>query len=85
MQKPPKKTDYEELGKLIETVYETGYMNRGRLLRMNFLKGIAVGVGSVVGATIVISLLLWILSLLNFGPFRPIIENIQDTVEQAQL
>jgi hypothetical protein len=80
--KKTKKIDYEELGKMIETVYETAYVSRGRMMRMSFLKGVAAGVGSVVGATLVISLAVWILSQLNFLPG---VEDIQEIIEKSQV
>ncbi len=60
--------EYERLGKLLVSIYETGYIGRKELFRVTFLKGIITGFGSVVGATIVIALLLWIISLLDRTP-----------------
>ena len=39
------------------------------ILTKNFLGGLAWGLGSVIGATLVVTLLVWILSSLNFIPF----------------
>jgi len=39
-----------------------------RLLGMQFLKGVAFGLGSVLGATVVVSLLVYSLSQINFIP-----------------
>lgn len=80
MTKKVKTTDYEALGRLIEGVYELGYANKGRMLRLSFIKGVAVGVGGVIGATVVVSLLLWLLSILNYVPF---IDDISRNVEQS--
>ena len=79
-----KKPNYEELGKMIEAVYETAYINRRRMYKMSFFKGVAGGVGGVVGATVVIAVLAWTLSLLDFGPFKPVVNNIQNTIEQSK-
>lgn len=76
-----KPVQYERLGRLIESVFIHGYANRKRLLWMTFAKGIVNGVGSVIGATIVIGLLLWTLSLLGTVPFiGPIAESLQETI-----
>ena len=65
--------DYVELGKAVQRIISHDYMdlalNRSRLLWTSFLKGIAVGLGGVLGATIVVALLLWILSLFGELPW----------------
>lgn len=79
--KKPKESDFEDLGKLLENIYETGYANRGRLYKMSFFKGVIAGFGGVVGATIVVALLLWILSLLHYVPFlNRVTDNVQCTI-----
>ncbi len=80
----PKRTkkDYEELGRRLENIYMTGYVNRSEMLKMSFLKGVATGFGGVIGATIVVALLLWMLSLLDAIPFvGPIFDTFEDTVK----
>ncbi len=82
----PKTVDYEQLGRAIESIVMTGYFNRGRLYRMSFMRGIFTGLGSVIGATIVVAIILWILSLLEVLPFiGPIFENLQDTVDSSEI
>lgn len=82
--KIPKRTkkDYEELGRRLENVYLTGYISRTEMLKISFLKGIATGFGGVVGATIVVALLLWVLSLFDSLPFiGPIFDAFESTVK----
>jgi hypothetical protein len=63
-----------------------GYMTRGEMLKMQFLKGVAVGLGSVVGASIVVALILWLLSIFDTFPLiGPIVENFEQTVDQSQM
>lgn len=82
--KAAKPVDYERLGRSIESIVVSGYYNRWRFYRLAFLRGIFQGVGGIVGATIVVALMLWILSLLEAVPFiGTISENIQDTVDPA--
>lgn len=77
--------NYEELGKHIATIYETGYISLKKSLKISFLKGVATGIGGVVGATLVITLLLWVLSLFQQIPFiGPISESIRTTIEQSK-
>lgn len=71
---------------MMETVFMTGYVNRTRYFRMAFLKGVFAGLGSVIGASIVVAIALWALSLFNWVPLvGPITENIQQTVESQEL
>lgn len=39
-----------------------------RLLLFNFLRGLALGLGSVIGATVLVSILVYVLSQINFIP-----------------
>ena len=85
---PPKPTpqDYEKLGRAIEGALINDYIellgNTRRQLRLSLLRGIAAGLGSVVGATVVVALLVWILHL--FG-WLPVIGHVlQNTGSQIQ-
>lgn len=85
-QKKPSKetfaTDYAELGRQMENIYLSGAADTKQLLKNSFLKGIVGGVGSVLGATIVIALLLWTLSLLDTVPLvGPIFDNLEETID----
>lgn len=80
----PKRTkkDYEELGRRLENIYLSGYVSRREMLKMSFLKGMATGLGGVVGATIVVAVLAWLLSLFDTVPLiGPLVENVEDTVK----
>ena len=77
--KPNKEVSYEQIGRMVESIYESGYIDRNKTYKMSFLKGVAAGFGGVVGATIIVALLLWLLSLLNFIPF---VDKIQCTLEK---
>lgn len=83
-QKPSKKDSYEQIGRMVENIYLTGYIDQNQMYKMSFLKGVAAGLGGVVGATIVVGLLVWLLSVLNYTPLRPITERLQDTVKSQK-
>lgn len=72
--------DIERIGRLVIAIGESGHVNKKRLYTASFLRGIFAGVGSVIGATIVVALLLLILSLLSEIPF---IGSIADNLEQT--
>ncbi len=85
----PKKSrsakEYEELGRVLSNVYEYSYANRWQAYKMSFVKGIMAGFGGVIGATVVVGILLWILSLLHFVPFvHRITDNFQSTVQTQE-
>lgn len=77
---PTRDKNYEQIGRMLENIYESGYIDRNQLYKTSFIKGIVTGLGGVIGATIVVALLLWVLTVLNYTPLRPITERIQDTV-----
>lgn len=73
---------YEELGRIVASVYETGYLDAAKSYRQSFLKGLFQGLGGVVGATILVALLIWVLSFFNEIPFiGKITEQVQDTIQ----
>jgi hypothetical protein len=75
--------DYEHLGRMMETIYDTNYASKHRLVFISFLKGVAAGFGGVIGATIVVAVLVWTLSLFHNVPFiNKITNNIQNTVRR---
>jgi len=61
--------DYEKLGRLLVSVGEIGFKDKKQLYKVSFVKGIISGLGGVLGATIVVALLLFVLSLVGEIPF----------------
>lgn len=72
--------DYERLGRTLESIFEGGYVNPWRVYRINMLRGVFFGFGSVIGGTIIITVLLWLLSA--FTEF-PIIGDIAETFRSS--
>lgn len=80
--KPDRKQDLEQLGQQVMALYDHLNPDRRGLYRTAFFKGIVTGVGGVIGATLVIALLAWILSLLGHIPFLgPISDGVRSTIE----
>jgi hypothetical protein len=53
------KAQREEISALFEDVY---VVNRWRIIRMNFLRGIFFGLGAFLGGTIVVAIVIWLLT-----------------------
>jgi hypothetical protein len=68
---------------ILEDLFHDFNSNRHQVYRMNFVRGIFFGVGSVIGATIVIGLLIWLLGQLVDlpGGVGNFIQYIVDTVK----
>jgi hypothetical protein len=47
---------------LLEQLFDDHYRYRWRVYKMNFIRGIFFGFGSVVGASLIVAVLIWILS-----------------------
>jgi hypothetical protein len=76
-----KKTkEYESIGRAMESIFESGYVNHRRVYTVNFIRGLFFGLGSVIGGTVVVALFVWILSL--FGEL-PLINDLVKTIEQS--
>ena len=79
--------DYTELGRAVERIIRKDYielaLNKRRLLAVSLLRGLAIGFGSVLGATILVGLVLWVLSLFDTAPvIGEWINDIRQTIEQ---
>lgn len=70
-----KAQEYEQLGRMIEAVYVSGYANKKRLYLISFAKGVFIGLGGTVGVAIVLAIVTAILSIFDFVPFVDTIEK----------
>jgi hypothetical protein len=72
--KPDPRTgvDYEKLGRAVEEALVKDYVellhNTKRQAWSSFVRGIFMGLGSVIGATVVVAILIWILHTLGGVP-----------------
>ncbi len=51
--------ELEQIREVFENVY---VVNKWRIIRINFLRGIAFGLGTFIGGTIVVAIVVWFLS-----------------------
>ncbi len=79
----PQIEDTKQIAKALEILFATDYMNKKKLYLENFLRGMAFSAGGIIGATVVIALVLWILSLFDEVPLvGPLIDNTRDSLQQ---
>lgn len=70
---------------LLEELFNDFYDDRRNIYKMNFFRGIFFGLGSVLGATIVVAIIVWLLSFfVNIPGIGNEIQKAQDTLQSAQ-
>jgi hypothetical protein len=84
MTKKDQKQKELDLQKALEVLFASEYINKHKLYLHNFLRGIFFGAGGVIGATLLIAFLLWILSIFDTVPLiGPFIDNTRSTIQQG--
>lgn len=63
---------------LLEELFQDFYASRWRIYRVNFVRGLFFGLGSVLGGTVVVAFIVWVLSVT--GSFVPVLNDITDTI-----
>ena len=71
---------------LIEDLFYDFHSSRREVYTMNFVRGIFFGFGSVLGGTLVVALVIWILSWLADipGGFGDFIQYVVDLVQNSE-
>lgn len=65
----------------IEELFNDYYLHRREVYKMNFFRGIFFGLGSVLGGTLVVALLVWLLSFfVNFPLIGDYLQDAQRTI-----
>lgn len=69
----------------LEDLFDDYYRQRYKVYKMNFVRGIFFGFGSVIGGTLVIALLLWLLTFTNDIPFiGDFSQKVQNSIESRK-
>jgi len=71
---------------ILEDLFYDFHSSRHQVYWMNFTRGIFFGVGTVIGGTLVVALILWILSLFTNipGGIGDFVRYVVDIVQQHQ-
>ena len=70
---------------VLEDLFYDFHKSRAQVYKMNFVRGIFLGFGTVIGGTLVIALIVWILTLLVDipGGIGDFIQNIVNTIQSG--
>jgi len=72
---------YERLARVLQTIIEGGYISHRRLYRINFVRGIFFGLGTALGGTAVLALVIWMLTFFQELPFvGDFVQVIEDSL-----
>ena len=70
---------------LVEDLFNDFNRSRAEVYKMNFVRGIFFGLGSVLGGTVIVAFIVWIMSFFVQLPVigNPV-ENVQQTIQGGQ-
>lgn len=72
-----------DAARLTDLLIRAEHIDKRSFYLQSFLRGVVTGAGGVLGATVLIAILLWLLSLFDTVPLiGPFIENTRDTIQQ---
>lgn len=73
--------EYEQIGRILEDIVVSGYSSNWRFVTYSFFRGVLYGFGIVIGGTIIVALVIWILSQFNEVPLiGPIFDRILEII-----
>ncbi len=75
------KDEATNAAKALEVLFASSYIDKKKLYWENFVRGITFSIGGIIGATIGIAFILWVLSIFNEIPFiGEISKTVQETI-----
>ena len=79
------KKDNERAAKqeLLDDIFDDLYRNRPRVYKVNFVRGIFFGLGSALGGTVIVALIVWILTFfIQIPGVGSFLDDAQNNIEQ---
>lgn len=74
-----------EFAKQIEYMFQAAHASWGKVVWLALVRGVATGFGVVLGGTIVVAIIVWVLGSLNSIPFLgDLAETTKSTIEQGE-
>ena len=74
-----------EVKRALEVLFASDYVDSKKLYLENFIRGIVFGAGGVVGATLLVALVVWILSLFDQIPvIGPLFDETKQTIQDGR-
>lgn len=69
---------------VLDELFNDLYNDRTRIYKMNFIRGILFGLGSAIGGTVAIAIVVWLLSLfVNVPLLGDLFQGAQTSIEQT--
>ena len=71
---------------LLEELFYDFHQNRRQVYWMNFVRGVFFGFGSLLGGTIVVAIVVWVLAQITgfFPPLHDALERATSSIERPQ-
>lgn len=70
---------------LLEDLFYDFNRSRAQIYKMNFIRGIFFGLGSVIGGTVIVALIVWILSFFVSVPgIGHSLQQVEQTVQNSK-
>jgi hypothetical protein len=70
---------------LLEDLFYDFNRSRGEIYKMNFIRGIFFGLGSVIGGTVIIALAIWLMGFfVDIPGIGNSVEKLQNNIENTQ-
>ncbi|HEU4716018.1 MAG TPA: DUF5665 domain-containing protein [Candidatus Saccharimonadales bacterium] len=70
---------------LLEDLFYDFNRSRGEIYKMNFIRGIFFGLGSVIGGTVIIALVIWLMGFfVDIPGIGNSVEKLQNNIENTQ-
>ncbi len=83
--KPSKQKEFEKLTQSLMVIFESGFINKRELFKTSFMRGVLTGFGGVIGATVMIAILVWVLSLFSSVPLLGrFLESLQHSLNAGR-
>ncbi len=82
--KGPSQKDLDQVARALQILFATDFISKKRLYWENFVRGLTFSIGGIIGATIGIATIIWILSFFRTLPLiGPLVKNAQHTIQNT--